>query len=344
MPRLGALTVAALLVSSLILPAQGQAQSSAGAATPPKSPARAAAPARPAAAAARVPNELGRIPILEYHLIGEPDSRWRRSPAGFRRDLELLWARGYRPVTVADLVDKRLDLPAGLSPVVITFDDASPGQFAYRVRDGVREVDPASGIGIWLDFARAHPDWGMRATFCLLSNADQGHAFFGNKGIAGQETAWRFPKLQWLVAQGFELCNHTLYHVRLDRAEPATVRAQLGGAQLAIDSAVPGYRVRTFALPLGIWPKERAVVYDGTWTDKRSGRAVTWRHDAVLEVADTKAAGAFSFSPHDERFDPRSLPRVQVIGDNLAKVLDRLEPRRYVSDGDPAKVAGRASP
>jgi hypothetical protein len=71
---------------------------------------------------------------------------------------------------------------------------------------------------------------------------------------------------------------------------------------------------------------------------------VTWRHDAVLEVADTKAAGAFSFSPHDERFDPRSLPRVQVIGDNLAKVLDRLEPRRYVSDGDPAKVAGRASP
>src|SRR6476660_9098188 len=79
----------------------------------------------------RLPNLLGRVPILEYHLIAEQDSRWGRLRDGFRRDLELLYQRGYRPITVAQLIDKSFDLPAGMSPVVFTFDDASPGQFRY---------------------------------------------------------------------------------------------------------------------------------------------------------------------------------------------------------------------
>lgn len=286
-------------------------------------------------------NELGRVPILEYHLVGDRESRWSRERGNFRRDLELLYARGYRPVTVAELVSRRLDLPAGRSPVVFTFDDASPGQFSYVRRGDSLVVDPASAIGIWLDFARTHPEWRPRATFCVLSNATAGHAFFGNKGIAGQETAWRFPKLRWLARQGFELCNHTLWHGRLDRMPDDGVRAQVGQAQLAIDSAVPGYRVRTLALPLGLWPRTRSLAWEGTWTGQGGAPVVTWRHEAVLEVSGTRAAGEVSFSPHDPRFDPRSLPRVQVTGTRLATLLDRLERSgaRYVSDGDPSVVA-----
>src|SRR3954463_4143942 len=76
----------------------------------------------------RVPNELGRIPILEYHLLGDSDTRWHVERNHFRHDLELLYASGYRPVTVSELIDKKLDLPAGTSPVVFTFDDAGPSQ------------------------------------------------------------------------------------------------------------------------------------------------------------------------------------------------------------------------
>lgn len=288
------------------------------------------------------PNELGRVPILEYHLICDRESRWSRERGTFRRDLELLHRRGYRPVTVAELVSRRLDLPAGTSPVVVTFDDASPGQFSFiRRADGTLVPDPTSAVGIWLDFAKAHPGWGTKATFCVLSNATYGHAFFGDKGINGQETAWRFPKLQFLVRRGFELCNHTLWHGKLDRLSDDEVRAQIGRAQLAIDSAVPGYRVRTFALPLGLWPRNRGLVRGGSWTDRTSGRTMTWTHDAVLEVAGTKAAGPVSYSPHDPRFDPLSLPRVQVVGKTLETLLDRLERtgQRYVSDGDPRTVA-----
>jgi hypothetical protein len=276
----------------------------------------------------RPPNLLGRVPILEYHLIADQDSRWGRSRDGFRRDLELLYQRGYRPVTVAQLIDRNFDLPTGMSPVVFTFDDASPGQFRYLELDGRLEVDPESGVGIWLDFAGRHADWLPRATFCLLPAASAGHAFFGEKDIEGQKSAWRFPKLRFLHDKGFELCAHTLWHANLSTLSDAGVQEQIARSLMAIDSAVPGLRVRTFALPLGIWPKNRDLAREGSWRDPKTGRVVTYRFDAILEVS-----GGAARSPESPEFDPLRLPRIQVIGDNLAHELDRLEKDRYVAAG-----------
>jgi peptidoglycan/xylan/chitin deacetylase (PgdA/CDA1 family) len=278
------------------------------------------------AAHPRSPNPAGRTLILEYHLIGDRDSRWSRSRDGFRRDLELLYARGYRPITVAELVDGSFPLEPGLSPVVFTFDDASPGQFRYVETAGKLEVDSASALGIWLGFATRHPDWRPRATFCLLPAASHGHAFFGDKDIQGQKTAWRFPKLRDLAARGFELCAHTLWHANLGKLSDAEVQEQIARSVLAVDSALPGYRVRTFALPLGIWPKNRALARSGSWRDPKTGRVVSYAFDAVLEVS-----GGPAPTRDAAGFDPRKLPRVQVIGDNLARELDRIEKTRYVA-------------
>jgi len=277
-----------------------------------------------------------RIPVLEYHLIGEKDSRWGRSRDGLRRDLQLLYARGYRPVTVSQLVDRTFDIPPGTSPVVVTFDDASPGQFSYVERNGRLEVDPNSAVGIWLAFHQAHLDWGNRATFCLLPGAAAGHSFFGDKGIEGQQTAWRLPKVRFLAAQGFELCNHTLWHAMLSKYNDAVVQEQIGRGVLAIDSAVAGYRVRTFALPLGIWPKHRALATAGRWTNPRGGRVVDYHFDAILEVT-----GALSGTAYGPGFDAHAIPRYQVIGDNLAGLLDRIEPARF-TPGRPAAARGAA--
>jgi len=95
---------------------------------------------------------------------------------------------------------------------------------------------------------------------------------------------------------------------------------------LAVDSAVPGYRVRTFALPLGIWPKNRALTRSGSWRDPKTGLMVSYAFDAVLEVS-----GGPAPSRDVPGFDPGKLPRVQVIGDNLARELDRIEKTRYVA-------------
>ena len=284
----------------------------------------------------RQPNEMGRIAILEYHLVGAKEARWEREHTRFRRDLELLYERGYRPITVAQLVDRDIDLPRGLSPVVFTFDDASPSQFRYIDRNGELVIDSTSAVGIWLDFQKTHPDWESKATFCLLSGAEAGRAFFGDRDIEGQKTAWRHAKVKFLAERGFELCNHTLWHAQLSKYEDAVVQEQIARLALAVDSAVPGYRVRTLALPLGVWPKNQALAAKGAWTDGRSQRTVAYDHAAVLLVAGEPVP-----SPFDPAFNPLRLERVQVVGNSLERTLDWLEKpgRRYVSDGDPRTVA-----
>ncbi len=274
------------------------------------------------------PNRLGRIPILEYHVIGDHEAQWTIEPDHFRHDLQMLYDRGYRPVSVAQLIDRQLDIAPGMTPVVFTFDDASPSQFRYIERAGQLEIDPNSAIGIWLAFHAKHPDWPNRATFCVLPAANAGHAFFGNGGIEGQRSAWRFKKLKFLIDQGFELCDHTLWHANLAKYSDAVVQEQIARGALAIDSAVPGYHVRTFALPLGVWPKNRALAQSGVWSDPRTGRATRYSFDAILEVS-----GGPARSPYDPAFDPRRLPRVEVNGTALEHTLDALDRpgARYVA-------------
>ena len=286
----------------------------------------------------RAPNEHGRIMVLEYHLVGDKEARWERQRDQFRKDLELLYERGYRPVTMSEVFDKKIDLPAGLSPVVFTFDDASPSQFRYIEQNGQLTIDPGSAIGIWLDFAKQHPDWKNKAVFCMLSGAEAGRSFFGNKDIEGQKTEWRHRKVKFLADQGFELCNHTLWHAQLSKYDDAFVQEQIARLQMAVDSAVPGYRIRTLALPLGLWPKNRELAWKGSWTDPKSKRTITYNHDVVLEVS-----GGPNVSPYDPKFDGHSVDRLQVTQNDLVKAMDYMDKTgtRYVSDGNPNSVAAR---
>jgi hypothetical protein len=285
---------------------------------------------------ARIPNELGKIPVVEYHLISDHDALYSREREHFKRDLEFIYKKGYRPVTISQLLDRKIDLPRGQSPVVFVFDDASPSQFSYIEKNGQLEIDPNSGIGIWMAFAKTHPGWSNRAVFCLLPNAAAGHAFFGNKGIDGQKTEWRFKKVQWLNEQGFELCNHTLWHANLGKYPDAFVQEQIARGQMAIDSAVPGYKVRTFALPLGVWPKNRALAKSGSWTDPKTKQVVSYNNQAVLEVS-----GGPTMSPYDPKFNPLSIKRIEAIGNGIESALNQLDKTgtRYVSDGNPNAVA-----
>ncbi len=289
--------------------------------------------------AARTPNELGRIPIVEWHQVVDTDGTYKVSRERFRAELAELHARGYVPISLADLLDRRIDIPAGKSPVLFTFDDASPSQFRYLEQAGKLVIDPSSAVGILLDFIKTHPDWKPRGVFCALPAAEAGHAFFGNKGIDGQKTEWRFPKVKFLADQGFELCNHTLWHAKLNKYSDAVVQEQLARGAMAIDSALPGYRVRGMALPYGLWPKNRDLAYAGSWIDPKSKRTVTYAHEAVFQVS-----GGPARSPHDPQFNAKSLPRVPVQGGTKLKTtldaMDKPGPlARYVSDGNPRTIA-----
>ncbi len=285
------------------------------------------------------PNEMGRIPILEYHVIGTYEARFTVSREHFKRDLQFMYDRGYRPVNVSDLLAKKIDLPAGLSPVVFTFDDASPSQFRYIERNGELVIDSTSAIGIWIEFQKTHPDWGNKATFCLLSGANAGHNFFGYTGVEGQKSSWRFKKVRWLYDHGFELCNHTLWHAQLGKYSDAVVQEQIARGQLAIDSAVPGNKVLTFCLPLGSWPKNRSLAWKGEWKNPKTGKVLAYDYAAVLEVAGGPAQARPSI-----RNGIRTPSRAWKCGRmNLRRRSIKLDKKgdRYVSAGSGKREAPR---
>src|SRR5438477_3925738 len=268
-------------------------------------------------------NELGRLMILEYHKVDYPEERWTRTPENFRRDLETLYTRGYRLQSLNALLDGRITVPAGTAPVVLTFDDSSPGQFRFVETEGGLEIDPKCAVGILEAFLREKPDFGRAATFYVLPGASKPNRLFNQPEFEGR-------KLQYLVSRGYEIGNHTLWHANLGKYDETIVRGQIAEAQQWIQRHVPDYKIRTLALPLGVYPR------DVSWALRGQARGTAYAHDAILMVA-----GGAAPSPFARGFDPTRLPRIQALERDLTEWLtyfDKHPNERFVSDGDPATV------
>lgn len=276
-------------------------------------------PDQPDPATGLRPNEAGRVLILEYHEIGDREGDWERHYDNFRKDLERLYRDGFRLVPLQDVLQRRINLPRGTSPVVITFDDADAGQFRYILREGVPVIDPNCAVGILEEFARAHPDFGKAATFYVYFAA----APFRQKEYVAD-------KLRFLAGNGYEIGNHTYGHANLSKLSPDAIRAELGKLVKAVQAAVPDCPVESLALPYGGYPRDRSALVDG------AGDGIQYRNHGVLLVGAEPAP-----SPYSAAFKPLAIPRVQARDSELDKWLTYLESHpldRYVSDGDPNSV------
>jgi Polysaccharide deacetylase len=273
--------------------------------------------------AERPANELGRVMILEYHKVDYPEERWTRTPENFRRDLETLYTRGYRLQSLNALLDGRITVPAGTTPVVLTFDDSSPGQFRYIETNGTFEIDPKCAVGILESFLKDRPDFGRAATFFVLPGASKPNRLFNQPEHEGR-------KLQYLVSRGYEIGNHTLWHANLGKYDEPVVRTQIAEAQQWIQRHVPDYRIRTIALPHGVYPR------DVSWALRGQAKGTAYEHDAILMVA-----GGAAPSPFSRGFDPTRLPRIQAVERDLNTWLtwfDKNPHDRFVSDGNPGAI------
>ena len=106
-----------------------------------------------------------------------------------------------------------------------------------------------------------------------------------------------------------------------------------------ITRAIPDLKVTTMALPFGGAPVERGLVHTGTWDGQ------SYVFDGVFLVGAEPAPSPFSAA-----FDPLRIPRIRSAAPDAGgkpsfgssfwlDSLDKHRERRYVSDGDPARVS-----
>lgn len=275
------------------------------------------------------PNEAGMVPILEYHdLVASAKIKdYEYSAASFQKDLDWLYAHRYRPVSLSEYVQGKIDVPAGMSPVILTFDDALRGQFHYTDNG---KIDPSCAVGILDAFHAKHSDWPLKGTFFVLTDGDP-HlppAFYQKDYAQG--------KMEYLVKEGYEIGNHTIHHrMGIRRWSDAQVATEFAGAVANIQALLPGYNVQTLALPYGVFPKNQKLVVSG-----ESG-GVKYHNICALLAGANPAP-----SPMSQKFNPYRLARI-IPGDRktppgrlntirwwLAK-MEKNRTEKFVSDGDP---------
>ncbi len=268
-------------------------------------------------------DELGVIPVMMYHQIREDGgSEWDMSPEEFRAELTAMFDAGFVPIRARDLVAGEIDVPAGRSPVVLTFDDSTRGQ-AHLDDDGTFATDTA--MGILTEVAAAYDDVEPIASLYLITSS-----LFG--GVADGPDIVRA-----LHEHGMELGNHTHTHANLRSLSPDEAREELARAVVEITDIVPDAEVVTLSLPFGIFPEERELAAAGV------GESGRYEHAGVLLVGDRPAP-----SPFHADFDPLAIPRIKTLPDPEAEFgsawwLDVMASspswRPYVSDGDPTTIS-----
>ncbi|MFI6792482.1 polysaccharide deacetylase family protein [Nonomuraea sp. NPDC050383] len=280
--------------------------------------------AKVAAAAKVKANELGQVPVLMFHrVIQNPTTTDDRTPEQFRSDLERLAADGYVPVTAAEFVTGKMDIPAGTHPAVLTFDDSSPSQLSL---DEVGNPKPDTAVAILREVAAKHPGFRPVATFYVTRD------MFGK--TVREEQA---ETLLWLKQNGFDIGNHTRDHVNLRGKSKKEVEEQIGSIAQQI-GALAYVKPVTLALPYGNQPSRKEWAARGKLGD------VSYEHAGVFLAGYTPAPSPFSRS-----FDPLGIPRIRAMdkkGDCAqfcsTAWLDWLKNNpdmRYTSDGDVTTVA-----
>ena len=277
-------------------------------------------------------DESGNVPIMMYHGIhnvtdneytgGNVDKDgYQRTTQAFINDLEFYYNSGYRMIRLEDYVNGIIDVEAGYSPIIITFDDGLSNNLKVTGLDsnGNIIIDPNCAVGVLESFKQKYPDYNVTATF------------FINGGLFNQ-SEYNEKILNWLVDNGYDIGNHTYSHVDFTTVSKEKSVQEVGSMYNLLDKYIPGKYVNIVALPFGSpYDKEHdnfSSILKGVYNDKEYNTIATLR---VGWEAD--------YSPFNKNFDKTFLKRIRAYDNNgkefdIEMNFDILENNRYISDGD----------
>ncbi len=267
------------------------------------------------------PNESGKIMVLMYHNLGEQEDYFVRTPKNFRKDLETLYKKGYRPISLKDYVKGQIHTQAGYTPVVITVDDGMINNFCYEESG---EIDPNCMVGILLSFHEEHLDFPIHTTFFATGSYP-----FGQEGMEKQ-------KINFLLEHGMDLGNHTKGHEDLTHLSGKRLQETIGAQAAFLQSLSPEhYEIDTLALPYGSRPQKKELetyLREGTYGE------FLYKNVAILDVGWDPW-----YSPFHQDFNPYGIHRITAsemgVEDvglyDWIKYFDEHPEERFISDGNP---------
>ncbi|MDK2801254.1 MAG: hypothetical protein PWQ70_2873 [Clostridiales bacterium] len=264
------------------------------------------------------PNELGEIMVVMYHYFGDKEQEFTRTFDNFRKDLKVLYDKGYRLISLDDFLNNNIAVPAGTTPIIFTFDDGPASQFNLIEKDGKLVVNPESAVGIMMEFNKQYPDFGLEGTFYINEVA-----FSGSRGTEKE-------RLQYLLELGMDVGNHTFGHTNLGQADPDTIQKVIGKHVAKMKEFFPNYKNNTLSLPYGAYSDTTFdYVKRGTYEN------IQYKNDSVLLVG-WKPSPA----PAHKNFYPLKLLRVRAgegVQHDMYYYLDYFDKNpnmKYISDGD----------
>lgn len=277
-------------------------------------------------------NELGKVPIMMYHGIvdttenkytgGNVDKDgYNRTANAFREDLEFYYTSGYRMIRLKDYIDGIVDVPLGLSPIILTFDDGNQNNFNVLGRndDGSLKIDPNCAVGILEEFKKKYPDFQVTATFFVMND------LFNQKEY-NQEI------LDFLIENGYDIGNHTTTHPDFTTISKEKTQEVVGKMYQKLDEVLPDKYVHIIAMPFGSpYNKNHEnfkLMLKGTYN------GYNYETESMLRVG-----WESEVSPFNKNFDKTFLKRCRAYDNNgkefdIEMVFKSLEKNKYISDGD----------
>jgi len=276
------------------------------------------------------PNEMGLVMLLEYHRITQVEGSYQRSVENFKKDLETLYSKGYRLVSFNDMLAGHISVPAGMTPVVFTFDDSPLSQFKYDKTGTQLVIDPNSALGMMDAFHKKHPDFGYTALFNYLPT------MFDQPDYVKQKVAY-------LQKNGFKLGDHTTTHPNLGKLTDEQVQKEIAEPVAKLKQIDPKVKVDVLCLPFGIAPKNPELMYSGSYG------GTTYKMDWSLLVGSNPM-----YMQYHYKNPGKLLPRIQCMdynskngvgaegSDYWLQYFDRHPEVRYISDGDANTICAPA--
>ena len=277
-------------------------------------------------------DESGNVPIMMYHgnhnitdnkyTGGNVDKDgYQRTTEAFKKDLEFYYNSGYRMVRLNDYVNGIIDVEAGYSPIIITFDDGLSNNIKVTGLDenGNIIIDPNCAVGVLESFKQKYPDYNVTATF------------FVNGGLFNQ-SEYNKKILNWLVDNGYDIGNHSYSHADFTTISKEKSVQEIGSIYNLLDKYIPGKYVNIVALPFG-------SPYDKSHSNFNSILKGVYNDKEYNTIATLRVGWEAEYSPFNKNFDKTFLKRIRAY-DNNGKEFDIemnfkiLESNRYISDGD----------